>query len=98
MIYEWKTKKWSKLAEGLFAFQNWSRDAKRLYAEQYTGKGDDFVSVSVPDGKVVGRFSIQEVPRGFDPFESWVGLADDEPLLMRDISTQEIYALELQFP
>jgi hypothetical protein len=27
-----------------------------------------------------------------------VGLADDEPLLMRDRSTQEIYALELQFP
>lgn len=94
---DWK-KKWSKLAEGLFGFQNWSRDAKRLYAEQYIGKDDDFVSISVPDGKIVRLFSIKEVPRGFDPFESWVGLADDEPLLMHDRSTQEIYALELQFP
>jgi serine/threonine protein kinase/Tol biopolymer transport system component len=98
MIYEWKTNRWSTLAEGSFAFQNWSRDAKRLYAEQYAGKEDDFVSISVPDGQIVRLFSIREVPRGFDPFESWVGLADDEPLLMRDRSTQEIYALELQFP
>jgi len=46
----------------------------------------------------VRLFSLKEVPRGFDPLESWVGLADDEPLLMRDKSTQEIYSLELKFP
>jgi len=62
------------------------------------GKEDDFVSISVPDGKVKSLFSLKEVPRGFDPFESWVGLTGDEPLLMRDKSTQEIYALELKFP
>ena len=98
MIFDWKTNKWSQLAEGLFAFQNWSQDAKHLYAEQYSGKEDDFVSISVPDGRIVRLFSLKEVPRGFDPLESWVGLADDEPLLMRDKSTQEIYSLELKFP
>ena len=97
-IYDWKTSKWSKLAEGLFAFQNWSRDAKYLYAEQYNGQDDDFVSISVPDGKIVRLFTLKQVPRGFDPFESWVGLSDGEPLLMRDKSTQEIYALKLQYP
>jgi eukaryotic-like serine/threonine-protein kinase len=98
IIYDWKTNKWSQLAEGMFAFQNWSRDAKNLYAEQYGNKEDDFISISVPDGKIERLFSIKDVPRGFDPFESWVGLLGDEPLLMRDRSTQEIYALELQFP
>jgi Tol biopolymer transport system component len=98
MIYDWKTNRWSPLAEGRFAFQNWSHDAKYLYAEQYGNKQDDFISISVPDGKITRLFSIKDVPRGFDPFESWVGLVGDEPLLMRDRSTQEIYALELKFP
>ncbi|HEX6505198.1 MAG TPA: protein kinase [Terriglobales bacterium] len=98
MIFDPKKNAWSLLAEGLFAFQNWSRDSKHLYAEQFTGKDDDFVSISVPDGKMTNLFSLKEVPRGFDPFESWVGLVDDDPLLMRDKSTQEIYALELQLP
>jgi Tol biopolymer transport system component len=98
MLYDWKTTTWSQLAEGPFAFQNWSGDLRHIYAEQYMGKEDDFVSIRVPDGKVTRIFSLKEVPRGFDPFESWVGLTDDQPLLMRDRSTQEIYALDLQFP
>jgi eukaryotic-like serine/threonine-protein kinase len=98
MIYDRKTNTWAQLAEGLFAFQNWSRDAKRLYAEQFIGKEDDFVSVSLSGGKIERLFSLKEIPRGFDPFESWVGLMDDEPLLMRNKSTQEIYALDLRYP
>jgi len=90
MLYDWKTNTWSQLAEGLFAFQNWSGDLKHIYAEQYMGKEDDFVSIGVPDGKVTSLFSLKEVPRGFDPFESWMGLTDDEPLLLRDVSTHYI--------
>jgi eukaryotic-like serine/threonine-protein kinase len=99
MLYDFKTKKWSQRAQGLFAFENWSLDGKYLYAEDYHDKSDDFVRISVADGKVVRLFSLREVPRGFDPWESWVGLAPDGmPLLMRDKSTQEIYRLDLQLP
>ena len=91
--------KWSQLAQGLFAFENWSLDGKYLYAENYLDKSDDFVRVNVPDGNVEHLFSLKEVPRGFDPWESWVGLGpDNSPLLMRDKSTQEIYRLDLDFP
>jgi hypothetical protein len=32
-------------------------------------------------------------------FDQWFGLApDDSPLVTRDISTQEIYALEMDWP
>jgi eukaryotic-like serine/threonine-protein kinase len=99
MIYDFKTKKWSQLARGLFAFENWSLDGSLLYAEDYQGENDDFVRISVQDGKLESLFSLRPVPRGFDPWESWVGLApDDMPLLMRDKSTQEIYRLDLQLP
>jgi Tol biopolymer transport system component len=99
MLYDFKTKKWSQLAQGMFAFENWSRDGKYLYAEEYLDKNDDFVRVSVADGKIARLFSLKEVPRGFDTWESWVGLTPDgAPLLMRDKSTQEIYRLDLQLP
>ena len=99
MLYDFKMQKWSQLAQGLFAFENWSLNGKYLYAENYLDKSDDFVRVGIADGKVERLFSLKEVPRGFDPWESWVGLGpDDTPLLMRDKSTQEIYRLDMNLP
>jgi len=44
-------------------------------------------------------YSMKEVPRGFDPWELWDGLAaDDSLLMMRDKSTQEVYSLDVRFP
>jgi hypothetical protein len=55
--------------------------------------------VSVATGNEECLLSLTEGPRGFDPWEFWVGLApDDSPLLMRDRSTQEIYSLDVRFP
>jgi hypothetical protein len=70
-----------------------------LYAEDYSDSTADIVRVNVANGKMERLLSLKEVPRGFDPWEFWVGLApDDSPLLMRDKSTQEIYSLDVRFP
>jgi serine/threonine protein kinase/Tol biopolymer transport system component len=99
MLYDMGKKSWSQLAVSRFGFENWSHDGKYLYAEDYSDKTDDMVRVSVANGKVERLLSLKEIPRGFDPWEFWVGLApDDSPLLMRDKSTQEIYSLDVRFP
>jgi eukaryotic-like serine/threonine-protein kinase len=99
MLYDVEKKRWSQLAVSRFAFENWSHDGKFLYAEDYPDKTDDIVRVNVADGKVERLLSLKEIPRGFDPWEFWIGLApDDSPLLMRDKSTQEIYSLDVRFP
>jgi Tol biopolymer transport system component len=99
MLYDMDKKRWTQLAASRFGFENWSRDGKYLYAEDYPDKVDDVVRVSVADGKVERLLSLKEIPRGFDPWEFWVGLAPDgSPLLMRDRSTQEIYSLDVRFP
>jgi Tol biopolymer transport system component len=98
MLYEFTTGKWSQLAQATFAYNNWSHDSRFVYLEDYS-QGDDIVRVSVPAGSVQRLQSVKDVPRGSDPWASWFGLApDDAPLLMRDQSTQEIYALDLQLP
>jgi serine/threonine protein kinase/Tol biopolymer transport system component len=99
MLYDTEKKNWTQLAVARFGFETWSRGGKYLYAEDYSDKTDDLVRVSVANGKVERLFSLKEVPRGFDPWEFWIGLAsDDSLLLMRDKSTQEIYSLDVRFP
>ncbi len=99
MLYDVQKQSWTQLADSRFGFENWSHDSKYLYAEDYSDKTDDVVRVSVVDGKAERLLSLKEIPRGFDPWEFWVGLApDDSPLLMRDRSTQEIYSLDVRFP
>jgi Tol biopolymer transport system component len=99
MLYDVERKSWRQLAVSRFGFENWSHDGKYLYAEDYSDKTDDLVRVNVATGKLERLFSLKEVPRGFDPWEFWIGLApDDSPLLMRDRSTQEIYSLDVRFP
>jgi Tol biopolymer transport system component len=99
MLYDMEKKVWTQLASSRFGFENWSHDGKYLYAEDYADSTDDLVRVSVPSGNVERLFNLKEVPRGFDPWEFWVGLApDDSLLLMRDRSTQEIYGLDVRFP
>jgi Tol biopolymer transport system component/predicted Ser/Thr protein kinase len=99
MLYDIEKNSWSQLAVSRFGFENWSHDGKYVYAEDYSDKTDDIVRVNVADGKMERLLSLKEIPRGFDPWEFWVGLApDDSPLLMRDKSTQEIYTLDVRFP
>ena len=98
MLYEFATRKWSQLAQATFAYDNWSHDSHYVYLEDYS-QGDDIVRVSVHGGPLQRLESVKDVPRGSDPWASWLGLgADDAPLLMRDQSSQEIYALDLQLP
>ena len=99
MLYDVEKKTWRELADSRFGFENWSRDDKYIYAEDYSNKTDDMVRVNVADGNLERFLNLQEIPRGFDPWEFWVGLTpDDSPLVMRDRSTQEIYSLEVKFP
>jgi serine/threonine protein kinase/Tol biopolymer transport system component len=99
MLYDTSKNNWTQLAASRFAFENWSHDGKYVYAEDYSDNTDEMIRVSVPDGKVERLLNLKEVPRGFDPWEFWVGLApNDSPLLMRDRSTEEIYSLDVRFP
>lgn len=98
MLYTFATGKWVTLAQARFAYDSWSHDSRYVYLEDYS-QGDDIVRVPVGGGPVERLESVKDVPRGSDPWASWLGLdPEDAPLLMRDQSTQEIYALDLQLP
>jgi hypothetical protein len=54
--------------------------------------------VRIKDRALEHVLNFKDFPQVNDPVALWIGLTpEDTPLLMRDRSVQEIYALDLQF-
>ena len=55
------------------------------------------VRVRIRDAKMEEVLSLKDLPQVVDMFTGWIGLTPEgEPIVIRDRSTQEIYALELR--
>jgi hypothetical protein len=65
---------------------------------EYRAGAGELVRVRIKDRVLEHLLSLKDFPQLADAFASWIGLTpDDAPLLMRDRSVQEIYALDLRF-
>jgi Tol biopolymer transport system component/DNA-binding winged helix-turn-helix (wHTH) protein len=99
MLFDMSTNRWSSLVEGEeVGYTEWSHDGKYIYFRENMGGAGELVRVRLKDRVVEHLLSLKDFPQLSDGFASWIGLTpDDAPLLMRDRSVQEIYALELRF-
>ena len=103
MLFDTATQSWTKACECEVGFPMWSHDGKYIYFEHLSEldkvysiarlrPGNDKIE-TVADLRKVGRWTAGTSSG------QWFGLApDDSPLVARDISTQEIFALEMQWP
>jgi len=100
MLFDTNTNQWSSLAEGQQLGSNeWSHDGKYIYLRENRGGAGELVRVRMKDRVLEHVLSLKEFPQLADIFAAWIGLTpEDAPLLMRDRSVQEIYALDLNFP
>jgi len=84
--------KWTELYKGALEYPVWSRDGRQVYFDAAT----EVKRVRIDDGHVEVVARVTGFVRGA---WNWVGLApDDSPLLVRDVGTQEIYALDWDAP
>jgi DNA-binding winged helix-turn-helix (wHTH) protein/Tol biopolymer transport system component len=101
LLFDLATEKWKELVSSqLVSYPAWSRNGKYIYFCNPMGNVVRFYRVGVENLKLEDVASVN-LPRGLASgmFGSWTGLApDDSPLLVRDTSIQEIYALDLQLP
>jgi len=101
MIFEMATMKWSKLIDLSVGFQPyWSRDGKYVYFDTLVANEPAIFRVRVADRKLEKVVSLKDLPRrAWGSAGAWTGLTpDNSPLALRDNSTQEIYALDVDFP
>ena len=74
-----------------------SHDGRYIYFDTTLSEDPAFFRVRISDHKLERLLSLNELPRYWGPFGTWTGLAPDDSLLLdRDISSQEIYALDWQ--
>jgi Tol biopolymer transport system component/predicted Ser/Thr protein kinase len=96
MLFDFSTQKWVQLEQIVVGFPSWSRDSKYIY---FDSQGEDraFYRVRINDHKLERLVTLKNLR--LTGAVGWTGLAqDDSPLVLRDIGTQEIYALDWQAP
>jgi serine/threonine protein kinase len=99
MLFDFTTQKWSELAKIFVAYPTWSRDARYLYFDGILDNQESYFRVQVSDRKLERLFSLKGFQAAGGAFGNWSGLAPNEtPLLVRDASIQEIYALDVEMP
>lgn len=98
MLFDTGTNQWSTLVESeQVGYNEWSHDGKYVYVRTNMGGAGELVRVRIKDRMVEPVLSFRDFPQSGDIFAGWFGLTpDDAPLLMRDRSIQEIYALDLR--
>jgi len=95
-LYEFATQKWVELAKLPMGYPSWSRDSQYIYFDTL-GSDAAFYRVHVSDRKLERLVSLKNVRRSGT--YQWTGLTPDgSPLLLRDVGTEEIYALDWQAP
>jgi Tol biopolymer transport system component len=98
LLFDSKANRWSSLAKGeVFAYNIWSRDGQYVYALNIHAGAPRIVRVGIRDPKIEEIVSLKDFPQLADWFAGWFGLTPDgDPVVIRDRSTQQIYALELR--
>ena len=99
MLFDFTTQKWTELAKLFVAYPVWSRDGRYLYFDGILDNQESYFRVQISSGKLERMFSLKGFQAAGGAFGNWSGLAPDEsPLVVRDASIQEIYALDWDRP
>ena len=99
VLYNFRTKVWSDLAIVNAGWQNWSRDGESVFFDSTYRNDPGIYRIRISDRKMEQVESLKGVQRALGVFGPWSGLAPDEsPLILRDVGTQDIYALDWEAP
>ena len=103
LLFDQETQKWSELMSNKnpgLNWDQWSDDSKFVYVSDFADRHAPVVyRIRIADRKTE-RVAAFEVPHGMAGYwVGWVGVAPDgSPLVLRDLSIQEIYALDVDLP
>jgi Tol biopolymer transport system component/DNA-binding winged helix-turn-helix (wHTH) protein len=97
VLFDVVTKRWTELVNTPIAYPSWSHDGKYLYFVTNVPDDPAFFRLRISDHKLERLASLKGLQRFYTDLGSWTGLApDDSLMLVRDTSSQEIYALDLR--
>jgi hypothetical protein len=101
LLYEFATGKWRVLDKnvGPTAYMAWSSDSKEILFDTLDANEPGMYRIRVSDSRLQNVTPISGIRRYYSSFGPWSGITPDgSPLLVRDISNEEIYELQLEIP
>jgi len=100
-LYDFKTGKWSDwlTGPGARSYPNWSKDAAYLYFTTYATDSPGSYRVKLGQARPELLVDLRELQQFAGMLGTWSGTTPDgSPLFVRDLSTDEVYALDLDLP
>ena len=101
LLLDLTTQQWRQLSDkmGIVGYVTWSPDSKYLGFDTSFTADPGFFRVRVGDGQTERVVGLSKIRRFLSQWGEWSGMAPDgSPIVVRDISSQEIYALDWQLP
>jgi hypothetical protein len=97
-LFDLTSQKWTEVANLSISCSTWSRDGQYLYFQTLNVKDPAVYRLAVKNQTTERLFSIN-IRLADAPLPWWSGLGPDGSVfLLRDQTTEEIYALDSEFP
>ncbi len=99
MLFDFTTRKWSDLLKMSVGWTTWSHDSQYIYFDTGLTENPAFYRVRVADRKLERIADLKGLRRVVNGWIPWSGITPDgSPILVRDIGSQEVYALDFETP
>lgn len=97
LIFDFRTGKWSGFEKDPIDNKWWSTDGKYFYFDKLINNDPAIYRLRLSDRSVERVTSLKDVRRSFGDMGWWLGLTPDgSPMVLRDTSIAEIYALDFR--
>ena len=99
LLFKFANQKWTELARTAIGFFEWSADSKFVFFDNGFSTDQAVFRVRISDHKVEPVAALKDFRRVVTPWNTWFGLTPEgDPLLMHDVGSQEVYALDFKAP
>jgi Tol biopolymer transport system component len=101
LLFDFKNQRWSDWTTGPGGrgYPAWSRDSKYLYFENLFTENPSYYRIRLGQTRPELLVDLKDLKMFKSSLGSWAGVTPDGSLLfVRDLSTDEIYALDLDLP
>lgn len=95
MLFDFQTQKWSELARGSLGWLNWSHDGQYVYVLDSRQK-DALLRIRLSDRSSEVEVDLKDFPAAGRYGTALALTPDDEPLLLRDQGSQDVYSVDWQ--
>jgi Tol biopolymer transport system component len=102
MRFDFESRQWSNwltAEDGTIGYPVWSRDSNSIFIERFFGSEPSMHRLKLGENRSQRFLSWSGLARFAGIWGTWSGIAPDGSVLaVRDVSSHEIYALDLQLP